>query len=390
MAFPSTALLDNFDRADAASLGASWTDLFNGCAISSNQAAGEAAGANFSMWNVATYGPDCEAWIEISALPGNNLTFGVYARLVDTGSVVNIDGYIVSFVHQTGGTDIVRISRITNAVGTQLGADISQEFSNGDYLGIRCIGSTIYALRSSGGTPSVLGARTDATYSAAGNIAITIEGTTGRVNSFGGGTYVPESIIGTTGIAFSPSGALSLTKPLAGVTGITFSPSAALSVSKLLQGSTAFVFAPAGALSLSKGLSGNSSITFTPSGVLSLTKSLSGTTGVTFSASAAASVLKALNGTASIVFSPTAALALTKPLSGSTSIVFTATGRLAGDTVFVDAQYRVEAQPRNREIVAPARNHQSVAFPRSRQTESFPRSRSVSAEPRNYQIVASP
>lgn len=201
----NTPLLDNFDRADAASLGANWTDLFNGCAIASNQAAGEAAGANFCMWNVATYGPDCEAWIEFSALPGNNLTFGVYLGLVDTGSVVNIDGYLVSFVHQTGGTDIVRITRITNAVGTQLGADISQEFAATDYLGIRRVVSTgtISALRFDGTDTTVIGTRTDTTYTAVGNLALTIEGTTGRINSFGGGNLRIKDMITGDGLIAS-------------------------------------------------------------------------------------------------------------------------------------------------------------------------------------------
>lgn len=82
-AFPHTSILDNFNRADNASLGANWTRLNPGGAlgytsteigISGNAAYDpDTAGANTASaaWTAATYAGTVEAYFTIGVVPGN-------------------------------------------------------------------------------------------------------------------------------------------------------------------------------------------------------------------------------------------------------------------------------------------------------------------------------
>jgi len=187
MPFGGTAVLDNFNRAnEGPPPSADWTNLLNGLKVVSNQCKGNAAAAhNVSLFETV-HGADCEAYIEIVTKGGTNDLVDVYARGT-TLVGASTDGYMVRLNPQ-GGTDIVGIYRVTHGVETLLGATVGQEFSNGDSLGIECIGSTIKAWRKSGGTWTELVSRTDSTYGAGGYAGLGVFGTTAVVDGFGGGT----------------------------------------------------------------------------------------------------------------------------------------------------------------------------------------------------------
>lgn len=199
MAFPTTGLIDNFDRADATTLGANWTTfitVFTGARshdIVTNECKAVDVGAQQDYYNVATYGPDCEAYITVRAVASANEGFGLFLRLVNIGSGAT-DGYLLKAIKQTG-TDTWEIYRIDNAATTLLGATVTgPEFAVGDQIGFEAIGSTLkgYHKPAAGSWTEVL-ARTDATYSAAGRIGIQSDDQPAVLDDFSGGTVVSSS-----------------------------------------------------------------------------------------------------------------------------------------------------------------------------------------------------
>lgn len=204
-AFPTTGVLDPFNRGDSSTLGASWTaPVYVGdgdLEVSSNQARAAAAYEYCDdYWNVSSPGPDSEAYVTLATLPGTDNIIYLFARLQSPGTS-GLDGYEVDYA-QRSGTDQVYVYRIDDATFTQLGATVNQEFSAGDGLGMEVIGSTIRALRRSGGTWAELASRTDSTYASAGRIGFGIRNTTGRVDDFGGGTVVATPALEQEGFRF--------------------------------------------------------------------------------------------------------------------------------------------------------------------------------------------
>lgn len=191
MAFPTTGVLDAFIRANETPIGAPWAGpLYSGetqLNLTSEALACDTTGAN-SYYNLP-FGADCECWADVNVKPGAGDHINLFARIANPNTA-SLDGYRVSLLPQAG-TDIFRIQRVDNAATFTLGADISQEFTNGDSFGIGCIGNQISAYYKSGaGAWVLLETRTDATYSAGGFLGAEISQVTGRIDDFGGGTTI--------------------------------------------------------------------------------------------------------------------------------------------------------------------------------------------------------
>lgn len=215
MAFPVTSVIDDFTRADAATLGANYTrwvmrDVTDDMRLVSNAAKAPATinveGA--AAYNVSTYGPDCEVWAEIGFI--NDVAFSNYMwlglRLQDPGGASTNDGYVAEIESQSG-TDVLYVERFDNDVATQLGSTVSQEFANGESLGMEMIGDTLKVYRKASGTWSEVASRTDSTYTGAGNIGLGGVGYTADDgqkpvwNDLGGGSIVPMAAITGTATA---------------------------------------------------------------------------------------------------------------------------------------------------------------------------------------------
>jgi len=199
MPFPTTAVIDNFNRADgqASFTGGGWTNQIEGAnsgtlTIVSNQLAvfSNGAGEASSAWyNTSTYGADCEVYCTVPVKAGAGNPTELYARVQSPGSAA-IDGYRVR-LWDDAGTDFFDVSRTDNGANTVLGATISQEYAAGDSFGMSIIGSTIEVwYKPSAGAWTSLGTRTDSTYSSAGYLGVGMWFSTGRVDDFGGGTVV--------------------------------------------------------------------------------------------------------------------------------------------------------------------------------------------------------
>lgn len=215
MAFPVTSVLDNFTRADAATLGANYSRWVMRAVTADMRIVSNAAKPNATSgtesaayWNVETFGPDCEVHAVLSF--SGDVAFINYAwlglRLQDPGGATTNDGYTAEFESQSG-TDNVYIQRFDDDVSTQLGATVSLEWSNGDSMGIEMIDDTLTLYHKTGGSWSSITTRTDSTYSGAGNIGLGAVGYTADDtqhpvwDDFGGGSIVPMAAITGTATA---------------------------------------------------------------------------------------------------------------------------------------------------------------------------------------------
>ena len=193
MAFPTTPILDNFNRADGG-LGANWTYMdFGGAgggpAIISNQVGPDAAG-DFALmiYNASTYGPDVEAYIDVPTKISSGTEVNTIGFYTSSGSFATLDGYYVS-PPEAAGTSWL-IARRDDGAATQLGATFTQSFANGDAFGMARIGNDIEAWHRTGGVWSLLATRTDSTYVGAGKLAFSASDNSGgayRLDNFGGG-----------------------------------------------------------------------------------------------------------------------------------------------------------------------------------------------------------
>ena len=191
MAFPTTAVLDDFTRANNADLGTNWTVLstYGTLNVISNTAGPSTTAARGEYWNVGNFGPDCEVYFTISTMVTNNgNNFDLMLRVTTESGAW--DGYDTEMTWSSAGTDQVGIYRADNGVLTQLGASIGQNFATGEKIGLEAIGSTIAVYRFASAAWSQLGTRTDATYNTAGKIAFFCDHSSGRMDDFGGGTVV--------------------------------------------------------------------------------------------------------------------------------------------------------------------------------------------------------
>ena len=193
MAFPTNAtVIDDFSPNDAHPM-AGWTDLANGLDAVSGVCKGTVSdNISYSHRTTPTYGPNSEVYVTTTTKTQN--TYGFYIGCRHTTLVfATTDGYYV-YAQTASGTDSIFIFRCDNGALTQLGSTIAQEYANGDAIGLEVIGTTnnIKAYyKASGGSWGQIGTtQSDNNYTAAGYLALGIEGTTGAADGFSGGTVV--------------------------------------------------------------------------------------------------------------------------------------------------------------------------------------------------------
>lgn len=224
MAFPTTSVLDAFNRANGLLVGGNWSnDTFNfgagstALTINTNQVAPENASYGEVYWNPTTFGPDSEVFVTYAVAAHNGGDWGVGLRVTNPDSTA-VDGYRCA-VFQLAGNDEVKLYRVDNGVATQLGVTVTQNFSVGDSFGAEMIGSTLQVYRKTAGSWASIASRSDGTYTAAGYIGMYTfsTGANGRLDDFGGGTVVVAG--GVTGTAANTLPAL--TQDAAGELAVT-------------------------------------------------------------------------------------------------------------------------------------------------------------------------
>lgn len=190
MPFPSTPILDTFDRADAADLGSDWqaggwsSDFGNGHQILVNRAAGVHGWSwHSATWLPAQPGPDVEVYATIT-LPTSPAykQFLLGARIAGRLAAA-MCGYVAGWYYRENDSAQAYLARIDNGTRTELAA-IDVSIASGAQLGLEIVGDVLTVYMAG---VAVL-TTTDSTYSTAGEIAFVSEADGWRVDNFGGGT----------------------------------------------------------------------------------------------------------------------------------------------------------------------------------------------------------
>ncbi|MCA9974243.1 MAG: hypothetical protein KC413_00780, partial [Anaerolineales bacterium] len=194
MAFGSSSVLDNFNRANEGPPMTGWANFLTaGLVVSSNACAPSGAGNRAGYYNTVLSAADCEVYATIASDPASNRNMSLYARLVNIGSGTT-EGYGIQF-NKVAGTDTLQIFRLDNDTKTVLGANFSQELTAGNKFGLEIVGSTLTAYVDTGSGWTSLGSRTDSTYSSAGYLGADIG--SGTLDDFGGGGLAASGVTGS-------------------------------------------------------------------------------------------------------------------------------------------------------------------------------------------------
>lgn len=199
MAFPTTPLLDTFNRANEnpVSGGGNWlSPLKNGqnfLQLVSNTVTTQAIEQRCSSYWSASFTADQEVYCDI---PDFESLLSLHIRQ-SSPDTISRDGYSIELSGLTGPGNIA-FFRSDSASDTSIGSTISASFTVGDGIGLSIVGSTlsVYQRAGASGTWLLLGTATDSTH-ASGNF-IGVEGFSFSLNplldNFGGG------IVASTGI----------------------------------------------------------------------------------------------------------------------------------------------------------------------------------------------
>jgi len=213
MAFPTTSVLDDFNRANenplssAGSWGTSIFDNFGGAGDSfklvsnaiQDDSAADGAGSGQAFWDGATYGPAVEVYVTFTTIWGNassDFWFWLQGSGEDNASNANLDGYI-AYAAYSAGSWVYTLSRVDNGVSTEIrAAQTGPTLANGDKLGMECSASGVFTwyhkpAAGSWGAASGLSTTTDTTYTS-GHIGLSkgYADTTSVLDDFGGGNVV--------------------------------------------------------------------------------------------------------------------------------------------------------------------------------------------------------
>ncbi|NOT34809.1 MAG: PKD domain-containing protein [Candidatus Eisenbacteria bacterium] len=195
--FPSTAVLDSFDRANGA-IGGSWVDQTNGLTINNN-ALTQSCCSPTTVWSGQSFGPNQEAYLRFGAVtPGANeqdLMLKVQGLSYTTGHIE---------VRYDAAVSQVKIATYLSSTGwTQRGA-FAATMAPGDQFGARALSNGLVQVFKNGG---LIGQATTGNWPFTANggyLGLTFDGALlSRLDDFGGGNVVidpnapPEASIQT-------------------------------------------------------------------------------------------------------------------------------------------------------------------------------------------------
>lgn len=192
-AFPSTSILDNFNRANENPLsgGGNWTGPVetgagkNQLRLVSNAVTGDTSGTSQSYWVATTFNADQEVY---AALDTKFTTGSVYFWLnLQSPGTSGVDGYFAGIFND--GSDKTGLYRVTDQSFVATVYEVTTTIADGDMWGVRNSGGTFTTYRkpSGGSWAAVSGASgTDTTYGA-GYIGLGCDRNVESWGDFGGG-----------------------------------------------------------------------------------------------------------------------------------------------------------------------------------------------------------
>lgn len=194
--FPTTAILDNFNRSDETPVSTNWTNGVTGtgeCDLVGNLLTGANSGTEDCYYNVSTFGANQEVFVSLpnATTHANDVNLRVFMCLQDGIGTATVDGYGFRYRKVTGASnDIIQMFKMTNAGFSNLGTAHTEEFSDGDQVGMSINGTTLTLYYRSGGTGSwvQVDQTTDSDHSCGStNLGILLADPTHDADDFGGG-----------------------------------------------------------------------------------------------------------------------------------------------------------------------------------------------------------
>ena len=183
-AFPSTAILDDFDRPDAG-LGLPWTGDTTGLAVDAGTLK-LVAPAGSGLWTGATFGPNPEAYVSFAVAPTASTSVALVLKAQGNGIG---DGALRVRYGPTAGEVTIETSAGGN--WQTWGSPIPVQLGATDQFGARAYWNGVVQVLKNGalfGTRSIEGSPLAA---AGGRVGVAVEGPTGmRLDDFGGGDMV--------------------------------------------------------------------------------------------------------------------------------------------------------------------------------------------------------
>jgi len=191
LAFPSTGLLDTFNRANSNALGASWS-ASTGFRVNANALNARAGG--LATWTAATFGANQEAWFTFTELSPFASEQGLVLKANPAGTAMikvvyrSLLGQVrISTLDPTNGWQVrATFTGVVLAAGDHLGARAASDGTVTAYKNGTALGATNVASGTSPWpTPQVRGG---------GRVGVQFTGTQNndltdaRVDDFGGGT----------------------------------------------------------------------------------------------------------------------------------------------------------------------------------------------------------
>lgn len=185
MAFPTTGILDNFNRADEGPPpSANWGNGFvEGLSVIDHECGGIDSGNNSAYW-LTPFNADSEVYLTVSVV--SDEIIAIFLRA--SNNTLTAANYIYLSYTQSPGTFVIGVA----VNGTDVANDaIVYDLVNGDSFGLQADGDAITGwVKPAGGSWTQILALTSSAVMDAGYTFLMVADTTGRVIDFGGGTIV--------------------------------------------------------------------------------------------------------------------------------------------------------------------------------------------------------
>ena len=228
MAFPSTSVLDDFNRANALlTASGNWGAMGGVTSLSviSNQC-GSGSGDRASYWSASSFGGRNEVYATCGVVQT-----GMWLYCKVTSPTAAAFGFATAYALSYDGGSSWRLWKWSGGTQTQLGASITTSFTAGDVVGIDYDDVNTLTFYKNGVAVTT---RTDTTGAGVtGYIGLECENTTGRWEDFGGGAVSSGTTFNDSGsgtLALSGSSSESITYDDASSGQLTLSGSGAESI----------------------------------------------------------------------------------------------------------------------------------------------------------------
>lgn len=209
MAFPTTGVLDSFNRANegpppSASWGAPIYFGQSGLVVNTNQCAASAVDWKDSYWNATVFGADQETWFTLATLPAGTNAIFLHGRIQATGLGTSPNGYVLRVAPGTPDW-LISVQTLSAGALATIGTAVvvaAANFLAGVKLGFELVGSTLKGYRDSGLGWVEMISRTDSTWTGGGRIGAEWNDTTLRIDDFGGGNVAAAGGLAQAGFLF--------------------------------------------------------------------------------------------------------------------------------------------------------------------------------------------